>query len=73
MTGAALYKLDAVALEAQEPALYVQISDYVGKDGWLGYVIRANGDSNSDMLMDLSHARRARTAFDTLWSSSTAV
>jgi hypothetical protein len=73
MTGAALYKLDAIGLQAQEPALYVQISDYIGEDGWFGYVIRANDDSNSDMLMDPAHTRRAQAAFNALWSSSTAV
>jgi hypothetical protein len=72
-TGAALYKIDAAGLEAQEPALYAQVNDYIGPDGWLGYVIRPNDDSNSDMLMDPLHTRRARSAFDALWSSSTAV
>lgn len=73
MTGTALYKLDPVGLEAQEPALFAQVSDYIDEDGWLSCVIRPNGDSNSDMLMDPSHSRRARAAFDVLWSSSTAV
>jgi len=73
LTGVMLYRLDAVALEAEEPALHAQIRDYLSEDDWLGCVIRPNSDSNSDMLMDPAHARRARTAFDAMWVSGTAV
>jgi len=73
LTGAVLYQLDAVRLEAEEPALRSQIIDYLSEDGWLGCVIRPNNDSNSDMLMDPLHAGRARAAFDALWSSAEAV
>jgi transcriptional regulator with XRE-family HTH domain len=73
LTGVTLYRLDTLALEAEEPALHAQIHDYLSGDDWLGCVIRPNNDSNSDILMDPVHARRARTAFDLMWSSGTAV
>lgn len=73
LSGVVLLKLDAVGLRAEEPALYWQISDYLSEDGWLGCVIRPNHDSNSDMLMDPSHARRARTSFETLWSAAVTI
>lgn len=72
-TSVVLYELDTVRLEAEEPALHAQIRDYLSEDDWLGCVIRPNNDSNSDMLMDPGHARRARDAFDLMWSSGTAV
>jgi Helix-turn-helix len=73
MTGATLYQLDAAALSTEEPAVYAQISDHLDDGHWLGCVIRPNSDSNSDMLMDSHHCRRARDAFDALWSSSQAL
>jgi transcriptional regulator with XRE-family HTH domain len=73
LVGAVLLKLDIMALRAEEPALYSQISDYVSDEGWLGCIIRPNDDSNGDMLMDLEHARRARNSFDALWSTAMAV
>jgi transcriptional regulator with XRE-family HTH domain len=73
LVGAVLLKLDVMALRAEEPALYSQISDYVSDEGWLGCIIRPNDDSNGDMLMDLEHARRARNSFDALWSTAMAV
>ena len=73
LTGVLLYQLDVIRLEAKEPVLHAQISDYLADDSWLGCVIRPNSDSNSDMLMDPLHARRARSSFEALWSSGTAV
>ncbi len=73
LAGAALYQLDTVKLQAEEPILYAQIQNYLSEDTWLGCVFRPNNDSNSDMLMDPSHARQARMAFDRMWSSGTAV
>jgi transcriptional regulator with XRE-family HTH domain len=72
LTGAVLYEIDSIGLEAEEPALHAQISDYLAEDNWLGCVIRPNSDSNSDMLMDPLHAHRARASFDVLWSSAAA-
>jgi transcriptional regulator with XRE-family HTH domain len=72
-TGVMLYQLDTARLEAEEPALHAQIRDYLSDDNWLGCVIRPNNDSNSDMLMDPLHARRARRAFNLMWSSGNAV
>jgi transcriptional regulator with XRE-family HTH domain len=71
VAGVGLYQLDTVALELQEPALHTQFSDYLGADGWLGYAIRPNDDSKADMMMSIDHARRARSAFEKLWSTST--
>jgi hypothetical protein len=71
--GAALYQLDAAALEAEEPALHAQFRDHLDEDHWLGCVIRPNSDSNSDMLMDALHTRRAKGAFDVLWATSHAL
>lgn len=73
IVGAVLLKLDMIGLQAEEQALYWQISDYLSEDGWLGCIIRPNNDSNSDMLMDPSHARRARRSFEALWSSAVAI
>jgi transcriptional regulator with XRE-family HTH domain len=73
LTGILLYRLDIVRLEAGEPALYAQICDYLSDDDWLGCVIRPNSDSNSDMLMDPEHVRRAMVAFNLMWSSGIAV
>lgn len=73
LAGVLLLRLDPVALKAEEPALYWQISDYISEDGWLGCVIRPNNDSNSDMLMDQLHAHRARHSFEALWSTAVAI
>jgi transcriptional regulator with XRE-family HTH domain len=73
LTGAMLYQLDTVALEAEEPALHAQVLDYLTDDNWLGCVIRPNTDSNSDMLMNPDHVNRGRAYFDALWSSGAAV
>ena len=73
LVGVLLFKLDPVALKAEERALYWQISDYLSEDGWLGCIIRPNNDSNGDMLMDPLHVRRARNSFETLWSTAVAV
>jgi transcriptional regulator with XRE-family HTH domain len=72
-SGFLLYQLDTVRLEVEEPALHAQIRDYLNGDGWLGCVARTNNDSNSDMLMDSEHVRRAREAFSRMWTSSLAV
>ena len=73
LTGILLYQLDTIRLAAEDSALYAQIQDYLSDDSWLGCVIRPNNDSNSDMLMDPAHARRARNAFSVMWSSGLAV
>jgi transcriptional regulator with XRE-family HTH domain len=73
LVGVLLFKLDPVALKAEERALYWQISDYLSEDGWLGCIIRPNNDSNGDMLMDPLHVRRARSSFEALWSTAVAV
>lgn len=73
LTGMLLYRLDTIKLEAEEPALHAQIRDYLSDDVWLGFVIRTNNDSNSDMLMDPEYVSRARGAFERIWSSGLAV
>ena len=73
IAGVVLLKLDPVGLRAEEPALYWQVSDYLSEDGWLGCIIRPNNDSNSDMLMDPPHARRARASFEALWLTAAAI
>jgi hypothetical protein len=73
LTGILLYRLDTVRLAAEESALYAQISDYLSDNEWLGGVLRTNGDSTSDMVMDPEHVHRARTTFNLMWSSSIAV
>ena len=60
LAGLLLYRLDTIKLEAEEPALHAQIRDYLSDDVWLGFVIRTNNDSNSDMLMDPEYVSRAR-------------
>jgi hypothetical protein len=73
LAGLLIYQLDTIRLEAEEQALHAQIRDYLSDDIWLGCVIRTNNDSNSDMLMDPEYVRRARGAFDRMWSSGLAV
>ncbi len=73
LAGLLLYRLDTIKLEAEEPALYAQIRDYLSDEVWLGCVIRTNNDSNSDMLMDPAHVRRARGVFERMWSLGIAV
>ena len=69
LTGILLYRLDMAKLQAEEPALYAQIYDYLYGNDWLGCVISPNDYSNSDMLMDPEHVLRARNAFNLMWSS----
>lgn len=71
--GAAFYHLDIDSLETDEPVIHEQIRDYLSEDNWLGCILRSNDDSDSDMLMAPTHCRRARAAFDRMWSSGTAV
>jgi hypothetical protein len=73
LTGLLLYKLDTIKLEAEEPALHAQICDYLSDNVWLGFVIRTNSDSNSDMILDPEHISRARDAFERMWSSGLAI
>jgi transcriptional regulator with XRE-family HTH domain len=68
-TGVVLYKLDTVRLVAEDPALHAQICDYLSDGDWFGCAIRPNNDSNSDMLMGPDYVRRARGAFNHMWSS----
>lgn len=72
-SGFLLYQLDTIRLGVEEPALHAQICDYLNGDVWLGCVARTNNDSNSDMLMDPEHVRRAQEAFTRMWASSVAV
>ena len=53
--------------------MHAQVRDYLSDDAWLGFIIRTNNDSNSDMLMDSEYASRARGAFERMWSSGLAV
>jgi transcriptional regulator with XRE-family HTH domain len=71
--GATFYNLDIGKLETGEPVIHEQIRDYLSEDNWLGCILRSNDDSSSDMLMAPAHCRRARAAFDRIWSSGTAV
>jgi hypothetical protein len=73
LAGLLLYQLDTVKLDAEEPALHAQIRDYLRDGAWLGFVIRTNNDSNSDMLMDPEYSGRARGAFERMWSAGLAV
>ncbi|MGH4025131.1 MAG: helix-turn-helix domain-containing protein [Pseudonocardiaceae bacterium] len=70
MLGAGFYQLDVEALALQEPTLHAQIGDDVDEEGWLGYAMRTNTNSKSNMLMDFSRAKAARQTFDALWSAS---
>lgn len=70
MFGAGFYQLDIGALALQEPALHAQISDYVDDERWLGYAMRTNVSSKSDMMMGSSRIKAARETFDALWAMS---
>lgn len=69
LTGVVLYRLDIEAMQAKAPALYTQFSEDMDESHWFGCVIRSNPDSNSDMVLDSTHLRRAKRAFETLWAS----
>jgi transcriptional regulator with XRE-family HTH domain len=73
MTGIALYNLNMVVLEMAEPVLHAQFTPYINENDWLGYAIRPNHESKSDMLMDTTHVGRSRIAFEALWSSAQAL
>jgi transcriptional regulator with XRE-family HTH domain len=73
MAGTAIYRLDIDALRTDEPALLAQMGDYIGAAGELGYLIRPNEDSNSDMIMSRPHRERAQLAFESLWSAAARV
>jgi hypothetical protein len=73
LTGLLLYHLDIVKLAAEEPALHAQIRDYLSDDVWLGFVIRTNKDSDSDMIMAPEYADRMRVGFERMWSSGRTV
>ncbi|MPZ82341.1 MAG: helix-turn-helix domain-containing protein [Actinophytocola sp.] len=70
MGGAGLYRLDVAPLAMEEPALFTQFSKYLLNGTWLGYLIRPNQESNTDMLMSPSHTERACWAFDALWNAA---
>jgi len=71
--GTALYQLDMVALQADEPALLEQMGDYISPGGDFGYLISPNIDSNSDMVMNRTHRERAQSAFAALWAAAARV
>jgi transcriptional regulator with XRE-family HTH domain len=73
LAGAGLYRLDLAAVRVDEPALLAQLADYIGENGELGYLIRPNGDSNSDMVMSKQHRDRAQSAFESLWTAGVRV
>jgi transcriptional regulator with XRE-family HTH domain len=70
MSGAVLYQLDVTSLRLEQPALFAQISQYLDRENRIGYVLRPNNDSNSDMLMSGQHADQAQAAFETLWTTA---
>ncbi|HEX4722433.1 MAG TPA: helix-turn-helix domain-containing protein [Pseudonocardiaceae bacterium] len=68
MTGAGIYQLDVNSLRLEQPALFAQVSHHLSEDDCIGYVVRPNSDSNSDMLMSRQHTTQARRAFEALWA-----
>lgn len=70
MFGAGFYQVNVAALALQDPALHAQVGSYVDGDGWLGYVMRTNTASRSDMLMGRQRVKAARNTFDALWAAS---
>lgn len=70
MVGVCLIELDVAALAAEERALYEQLESYIGSEGWIGYVIRPNQESNADMVMSKDRRERAREAFDDAWRTA---
>lgn len=69
MSGAGFYQLDIGTMALQEPALHAQVGDYVDEEQWLGYAMRPNSDSKSDILMGRRQAKAARATFDALWAA----
>ncbi len=69
VTGAVLYQLDINEMRRHEAALHAQFISYFDKDGWFGCAMRPNTDSDSDMLLDPVHLRRATETFGKFWSS----
>jgi transcriptional regulator with XRE-family HTH domain len=70
VAGAGLYRLNTDALERENEMLYAQFQSHMTDDGWIGYLIRPNSNSNADMLMSHEHALGARKAFEALWTAS---
>lgn len=70
VSGIGIYYLDLYRLHREQQMLIEQFGKYITPDGWLGYIIRPNDDSNADMLMSVSHAATARRAFDSIWARS---
>jgi transcriptional regulator with XRE-family HTH domain len=70
MVGVCLIEIDIAAFSAEERALYEQLETYISDEGWIGYAIRPNRESNADMVMSKDRRERARRAFDLAWRSA---
>lgn len=70
MVGVCLLEIDVVSFSAEEPALYEQLESYISSEGWIGYAIRPNRESNADMAMSKDRRERARVAFESAWRSA---
>ncbi|GAA4885174.1 hypothetical protein GCM10023203_41860 [Actinomycetospora straminea] len=70
MVGVCLLEIDVVSFSAEEPALYEQLESYISNEGWIGYAIRPNRESNADMAMSKDRRERARVAFESAWRSA---
>ena len=68
--GICLLEIDLSSFAAEERALYEQLETYISSEGWIGYAIRPNHDSNADMVMSKDRRERARSAYESAWRSS---
>jgi transcriptional regulator with XRE-family HTH domain len=67
--GYAIYKLDELAVQREQPYLYEYLAKYID-DGHVGYVIAASTDQQSDSIMDSTHLRLARSSVDRMWQNA---
>jgi transcriptional regulator with XRE-family HTH domain len=70
VAGAGIYRLDVTSLRFEEVALYEHVRDYLDDEGRIGYLVRPNNESTSDMLMSGEHTAMTSLAFDALWSTA---
>ncbi|GAA4933365.1 helix-turn-helix protein [Actinomycetospora succinea] len=70
LVGICLVEIDITPFSAEEPALYEQLETYISAEGWIGYVIRPNRESNADMVMSKDRRESARQGFDAAWRSA---
>jgi transcriptional regulator with XRE-family HTH domain len=68
LSGCGLYRVDLPALRKEDAVLleWLEESEYISEDGWLGYLIAPNKAMRADSLLDREHLKEARAELDEL-------